>query len=791
MFSLLARMLYKLSSKPWIVLTATVIISLLCIYPASNLRWDLQLSDLLLESPRKAEKLPQGLEAKLPIPVSLVVEGTDSAGTRKFVEGLVKRLDASPLVNFSAYEIDLDFYKKNHLLYASEEELNELYERLLQTKDLIAIKSNPFIVELDEETEFKVSEPDFSQKLKFPNVFQSKDGTVRVIDVFPNINVAKLDSARQFVAFIRETVGKMGADSIKVSYAGNVTQVLQTGRTLLPEAVKAGKFTACLIGVLLLIAFLRQPQLIVPTGISILLSVYWTFGLAYFIYGRICLFSILLAAVLPGLAAQHVTHIFRRYSRERSRGLNSELSLESALLGIAPVAAASATATAAIFFSLTFVPLEGLRELGVLGAIGAILNWILCATFTPAILRLLFRTKHRLFLFGGTHPEKLQRRPTKLSGNTRIFIAILVIATILLASRGVYPQFHYNFGETEMVTTSHSDSLLKALDHQIEDPVIIAFPAENAAQAFIASYEEGKGEGKFATINHIYTWYDLLPSNQRYKLQIIENIRELLKNPMFQFLPSKDSLKLEALKQSLQVSLITEDDLPKSFRQFLDLQEGTGIYAFILPSQNADDGLFCRRLVRDLETLSGEDPCEMFGVAVVRANVLDKVLQHTFKSILFSAFAVLVILLLFYNKLSYAIFILAAPALAFLWLLSSLRLFGVELSVYSALAFPLLIGMSLDGSLHFWNYYFVKRGGSATDVVRKHGLNLTISQVSTLVCFYGLVISSHPGLRSIGQIAIWGLVCITVADFFMFRILASLLDAYRLNKLRKRERRGR
>lgn len=790
MFSLLARMLYKLSSKPWLVLTATVVISLLCIYPASNLRWDLQLSDLLLDSPRKALKSAQGLESKIPIPVSLVVEGTDSASTREFAQKLAKRLDASPLVNFSAYEIDLDFYKKNHLLYASEEELNELYERLVQTKDYIAIKSNPFIVELDEETKFRVEEPNFEQRLKFPNIFQNASGTVRVVDVFPNINVAKLDSARQFVAFIRETVAKMGADSIKVSYAGNVSQVLQTGRTLLPETEKAGKFTACLIGVLLLIAFLRQPQLIIPTGISIVLSVYWTFGIAYFIYGRICLFSLLLAAVLPGLAAQHVTHIFRRYSKERSRGLNSELSLESALLGIAPVAAASATATAAIFFSLTFVPLEGLRELGVLGAIGALLNWILCATFTPAILRLLFRRKHRLLLFGGTHPEKLQRKPTKLNGNTPVFIAILIVATLLLASRGIYPQFHYNFGETELVTTSHSDSLLRTLDHQIEDPVIIAFPDEDAVQAFMASYEEGKAEGKFATIHHIYTWYDLLPSNQRYKLQVLENIRELLKNPMFQFLPSEDSLKLETLKRALQVSQITEDDLPKSFRQFLSLQEGSGIYALVLPSQDSDDGLFCRRLVRDLETLSGENSYEMMGVAVVRANVLDKVLQHTIKSILFSAFAVFVILLLFYNKFSYAVFILAAPALAFLWLLSSLRLFGVELSVYSALAFPILIGMSLDGSLHFWNYYFVKRGGSATDVVRQHGLNLTISQVSTLVCFYGLVISSHPGIRSIGQISIWGLVCITVADFFMFRILASLLDAYRLNKLRKRERRG-
>ena len=52
---------------------------------------------------------------------------------------------------------------------------------------------------------------------------------------------------------------------------------------------------------------------------------------------------------------------------------------------------------------------------------------------------------------------------------------------------------------------------------------------------------------------------------------------------------------------------------------------------------------------------------------------------------------------------------------------------------------------------------------------------------------YGLLISSHPGLRSIGQISFIGIICISIAQYTLFSLIAGSLDNYRIRQRQKKE----
>lgn len=784
MFSFFSRLLQSLSRKPKAILIAVVIISIACIYPVFNLRWELQLSDMLQEDSRypKTEDLKVG---KL-LPLSLVLESSDTLLLGQFAASLEKELQKQPFVRFCSYYVDMDFYKKNQLLFLSTKDLNFLYQGLLAVKDDIVSQQNPFIVQLEEKKFINTDSLEQKYRSKFRNVFKNASGTVRIFDVFPNINTDILDSARFFVSSIKKTVAQLKPENVQVSYTGHAEKVIQTGRALLPEAQKAGVVTAIFIAILLLIAFFRQPQLILPAGIPISLSIYWTLAVSYLLYGHICLFSLLLAIILPGLAAQHVTHIYTRYAEERRKGLNSALSLESAILGISPVSAVSAMTTAALFLSLSLVPFKGLQELGILGAICALFNWVLCSTITPALLRL-SQKKKEFLLFGKISPEELQVKKNIPYKKIRIPIFILIAFTLLLISNGIFPKFHYNFAETEFISMTRADSLVMQIRHYFNDPVIVQFPDKNSNEKFLERFQEGKAKGKYQSIDNIFIIGNLLPTDQRYKLQIISNIKSLLDNPVFSMLPESDSLRLERFKNNLNVSELTEENLPNSFKQFYSLQKGKETLAFVLPAESADNGLFCRRLDKDLKDIEQESSFPKAGKTLIQAQALNQILPYIFRSILFATISIFFILLLYYNKFSYAMFTLTPPLIAFIWILGVLNIFGIKLSMYSALAFPLLIGMSLDGSLHFWNHYLSKQSGSAIDIVRRHGKNIAISQTMAFVGIYSLLSSSHLGLRSIGVVSFIGVFSIAIANFVIFPLLAVMLDDYRIKKSKRKK----
>ncbi|MCK9182938.1 MAG: MMPL family transporter [Fibrobacteraceae bacterium] len=803
MFTLLQRILKNALKHPWIVLGITLVVSLLAIAPVSKLRWELRILDTLpAESPVKETN--NLVETKFGGfgTLTTIISSKDSALNDRLVKGLVKKLNGQRFISSVEYESELEFYKKNKLLYIRTSDLRKIQERILELQARYKLEANPLYVNLSEENKgsgsiakafedslsFEDLEAKYVSKLK--DIYSNDSGTIRIINIYPTKKISDLDAARKLTHIVTGAFESLPeSDLAELHYAGKVFETLSTGKTILPEAKKIGYVAAGILILLLFLKFARQPTLILVAAIPIAIALFWTMGAAGILYGRINLYTIILALILPGLSCQATTHIMARFADEQRKGLGSELSLESALLLVGPSIAVSAFVTAAAFIGLEFVPLAGIQELGVLGAIGALLNWFLCSLVLPSLIIIV--QKYRVFRFRGKRIIRFSdftARP--FYGYKKLLIPIALISFIL-PIKGIYPEFDYDFSHMEYnPKTNVADSLLALTRFPHYDPAVAILPNAKAANIFYETMNQEIEDNPNTSIGSVTTYENLLPSNQEKKLALLKEIREELNPDFIKKLHPEDSAKIEKIIDSWNVTSLNVDDLPESIRHKFEGRDGTvGEFAFVFPNIDPDNGLACRRFAHELKAIRfpGGIQYPMTGTAIVRAEILDQTLPYLHKTILFGIAAIFFLLLLFYNKLSHALLTLASPILAFFWLLALLRLLGIELSAYSALAFPLLIGMSLDGSIQLWNAYYENSTGSLHFIISTTGITVFIAQLASLVGIFGLLFSSHPGIRSIGTVSMLGLLCISISHLLVFPLFAGWLDSRRFNSRKKRK----
>ena len=126
MFSIFAKIIKKLAAYPKIILTVFLAIGILSIYPIMHLRWDLQLQDTITSArePSNVQKIEDefgGLGSLI-----VILQSKDSIANYRIAKNLAHRMQTSPSVHFADFETDIDFYKKNKFLYASESDIEIL-----------------------------------------------------------------------------------------------------------------------------------------------------------------------------------------------------------------------------------------------------------------------------------------------------------------------------------------------------------------------------------------------------------------------------------------------------------------------------------------------------------------------------------------------------------------------------------------------------------------------------------------------------------------------------------------
>ena len=802
MFSLFAKIIKKLATYPKIILTVFLAIGILSIYPIMHLRWDLQLQDTIT-SAREPSNVQQIEDAFGGLGSLIVIlQSGDSSANYRIAKNLAQTMQQSPEVHFADFETDIEFYKKNKFLYASESDIDIMVHRIRKLRHDYILKNNPLFIDLKsaidsitqtttEEREQLLSDLEKKYFDKLSISHSNKNGTIRIVEIYPSHSISELQANRNLYSKVKRTLEKEEKPSdLSIHYAGKVYESIQTGKRLLPEAKMVGIVTATLILLLLILNFYKQPQLIFISALPIATPIFTTMACSYMFYGRINLFTLLLAIVLPGQALQIINHVLNRYFLEREQKLSPQLCIESALLGIGPSTAVSSFTFATLFASLILIPLPGLQELGVLGSTGCILNWAITLLFSTALLQV---TQHKK-PFSVTHAQiHHKHRIYMLSNQVNWIIFSIIIAASLvgLYFGGTKIHIRNDFSATEI---NHKDATIDSLIAQTgfmnKTPVIVMLPDNTESETLQMRFNELKNKGKLSTVNSIFTLAQFSPNLQQRKMEKLRHLHNMVTQEFREALSKSELDNLEKVEQALEFDESDDFEPPEYIaKKFRDKQGKQGRFAFIFTDIEENYGSECTKLFKELHQIEGiaKGTYQIAGTPITRAIFLERITNNISRPLQIGAILVFLFLLVYYNRLSRAFFTALPSVFAACWFLAALNAFDVQISAYSALTFPILIGASVDGSLQFFSAYYEKQTGTALTILRDKFFTIFLSQMAAFIGTYGMLVSSHPGLRSMGYVSLTGLICIFISQFTIFPLIAGSLDQYRLRQHRKKE----
>ena len=802
MFSLFAKIIKKLATYPKIILTVFLAVGILSIYPIMHLRWDLQLQDTITSArePSNVQKIEDefgGLGSLI-----VILQSEDSSANYRIAKDLAQKMQQSPAVHFADFETDIDYYKKNKFLYASENDIDIMVHRIEKLKHDYIMKNNPLFIDLksaidsitqttSEQREQLLSDLEKKYFDKLAVSHSNKTGTIRIVEIYPTHSISDLQANRNlFYEVSTQLKLEETPSDFQVHFAGKVYESIQTGKRLLPEAKMVGCVTAGLIILLLILNFFRQPQLIFISALPIATPIITTMACSYMFYGRINLFTLLLAIVLPGQALQIINHVLNRYFLEREQNLSPQLCIESALLGIGPSTAVSSFAFATLFASLIFIPLPGLQELGVLGSTGCILNWAITLLFSTALLQVAQRKKPFSIRHSQIHSEyKISMLSNRL--NWTIFSIIIAASLVGLYIGGTRLHFRNDFSATEInYKDATIDSLIAETGFMNKTPVIVMLPESAESENLLERFTELKNNGELSTVNSLFTLAQFSPNLQQKKMEKLRQLHSLVTKEFREALSKSELENLEKVEQALEFDE-TDDFEPPEYiaKKFRDKHGKQGRFAFIFTDIKENYGSECVKLYKELHQIEGIDSGKYLaaGIPITRAIFLDRITNHISRPLQVGGILVFLFMLVYYNRFSRALFTALPSVFAASWFLAALNAFDVKISAYSALAFPILIGASVDGSLQFFTAYYEKQTGTALTILRDKFFTIFLSQMAAFIGTYGMLVSSHPGLRSMGYVSLTGLICIFISQFTIFPLIAGSLDQYRLRQKRKKE----
>src|SRR5690606_39212608 len=110
------------------------------------------------------------------------------------------------------------------------------------------------------------------------------------------------------------------------------------------------------------------------------------------------------------------------------------------------------------------------------------------------------------------------------------------------------------------------------------------------------------------------------------------------------------------------------------------------------------------------------------------------------------------------------------------WMLLLMGLLDMKLNFYNLVVLPAVLGIGNDAGVHIVHRYRERGRGSVVDVLRTTGEQIVACSMTTMVGFAGPLLSFHPGLRSIGSLAVIGIGATLIASMIFLPALLQRLE---------------
>ena len=156
--------------------------------------------------------------------------------------------------------------------------------------------------------------------------------------------------------------------------------------------------------------------------------------------------------------------------------------------------------------------------------------------------------------------------------------------------------------------------------------------------------------------------------------------------------------------------------------------------------------------------------------------MLRLMLQEAPWMVLLTFTAVVLVMWLNFRTLRWTLLALLPLVVGVLWMLLIMELLGMKLNFYNMVVLPAVLGIGNDAGAHLVHRYREHGAGSLRQVLRSTGEAVTMASLTTMMGFGGQLLSFHPGLRSLGELAVVGVGTTLLAALLFLPALLQWLE---------------
>lgn len=805
-----------------VALSVALILSVVGFYFAQQLRIDTDFSKLIPESypsVQALEKLRDTVGSETTADVAL--QSASFEANKAFAEDFIPRALAmidqttgEPYLTRVDYRKDTEFLEKNALYFATDAELDSLENYLRDKVRDAKLEANPFFFELEDDDED--SDQSFDLERDLEEVYSqvvgkqypvNEDSTIMVLRFYPTGSQTNIGFIERMYDDMERLVHDLDPGAygpgVEVTLAGRLMRQLVEVRAVTDDVFNS--FGVGVTAVLLLVVLylfykgytaraghqyssralfgmiIRMPVLAVLIGAPLLMSLTWTFGLAFLAYGSLNLMTSTLGLVLFGLGIDYGIHFYARYTEERAHGIMPHKAAEVTFVSTGQAITVGALTTAAALFVLMLADFKGFSEFGFIAGTGIIFALLSMTLVLPALLVLLER--FRLLNLGSTAVAPSgnghRRRFPGARGVILASVAGVVAALVFLPSVG----FQYDFGALDPEYPSYEEKrdLVRAVyPSRGTNPAYVMVDDPTEVADVMETVRRHAAQDPTPTIERVESLQDRFPTSaegKQHKLKRIAEIRELLNDPLVLEESSDD---LERLRRAAQTTeALSVEDVPESIRnQFTSKSGEIGSFLMIYPSVGLSDGRMSIAFSEDIGTIVTEsgDVYHAASTSLVAADMLRLMLSEAPYMITITLLIVVLLMWLNFGSIRWAALATIPLIVGVLWMILMMELLGLRLNFYNLVVLPAVLGIGNDAGVHIVHRYREEGRGSIMKVLRFTGEHVTMGSVTTMIGFGGLLLSFHPGLRTIGELAVVGIGMTLVAALLFLPALLQWIE---------------
>jgi len=782
-------------TRPWIALAVAGVLSAGAMVGMSQLRFSGDLVELLPDTFPSVRDIRALRDRFGGIGyVSVAAWNADPEVLKRFADEQAPKIAELDNILYVENQRPIRFLQDRRLYYLELEDVEEIYRRIKARYDWEKRQNNPLYISFEDEpdeppsVDFKDIEAKYTRDVgggwwrsMSGDYYLNEESRMIVLLAKPDRTSLDMTFAREITNNVQQYVDDLDLTQydpdMKVALSGRYKKYMDREDRLNSDTRVASILALGLMLLYLGIHFRSGWSVLFTTG-PLIAGLLWTFGLASVMFEYLNVLTGFLGAILLGLGIDHGIHLLERYGVERTSRRNAVDAVAETYRSTGLAVATAAITTMVAFGALSISEFRAFREFGILAAVGMVMVMLSFTMLMPALLGLAERRGWR----PSSHAVEAGQRSI-FARVLRIWSPALAwvggVALVLLVGRMDKASFDYDFDSLEglEMQSFQLDVEVNKIIGYSQIPVIILTENEGDERAVAEIIRERKQElGEDSSVDFVACIADLVPDQQDEKRKVLKKLNKIAKK--IRKRQKTPDPKIEDLVAMTSTEPFTRETLPAGIRRQFQGPDEKSEDGFVLlfPNISLADGKAVRKFAQEVRAIDlGDDKAySAAGEAMIMADIINMVQRETAPVFAVVLTAVLACCWLLLGGLRRAVQTLAPAVLTICALMGLTSLVGLRINYINMIILPVLLGIGVDGAVHLVTR-LGEPGARLANVVAETGRAICGAVLTTALGFGALMIARHPGLDSLGRLAVVGLALNLLVILVFFTAFLAIL----------------